>query len=179
MNGETLGLVSVSKLNSPRLSVSSRSRLKIRPQSGLCLVSLWFLNPVSSRFRLALIFRSSLVSVLPYNFSYSLVSLVSTWSLHTNGANSLNLLPNLPQFNLIYLNLPHLISIYPIYLYLVQSQSRSCLQDHLRLSLGLSLASETQGLCVSVLLTRLKGSSLGLGLVFETLIGLAYSVSSL
>ena len=60
LNGETIGLVSVSRLNSPILSVSFDN-----------------LTPHSSRSRLDLIFRSSLVSVLPSKLKYSLVSVSS------------------------------------------------------------------------------------------------------
>ena len=88
----------------------------------LGLVSVLFENhtPVKSRFYLALIFRYSLGLGLALKFQVEtclgVISLVRTWSLHTN---SLNLPPKLPYFNLIYLNVPHFISIYPIYLNLL------------------------------------------------------------
>ena len=81
--GETLGLVPVSRLNCPRLLVSSRFRVKNSTWSCLGLVSLCLKGPVSSRLSVAFIFE---VKSRP-----GLVSVARNWSRHLKKIKYYNL----------------------------------------------------------------------------------------
>ena len=72
--GETLGLVPISRLNCPRLLVSSPSCVKISTWYYLGLVSLCLKGRVSSRLSLAFIFEEKSCP--------GLVSVAISWSRH-------------------------------------------------------------------------------------------------